>query len=287
MPIALLNNAMAIKEDFKAFEAVRGWMESLSGVMGYLPPILSVVAVLLFVLGLKEVLIDIIKLPERVVKGEVTGAQTLKTVFRKLGAEMKATGMLLLILIVIMIFSSAFLSTAVEPAIEAFMAYTFTTYFYVASEAQASTGVVYGSLGGSLLFTLLNVLTIFVTTLMFLGKMQKVFRAKFHERVPYKAQRGFLKWGTLSLLWAFILPLLYISFAQPAVESLIESQVEGGEINWSMLLLSGPLVLTVGFLVFFWLVRGLKAMLYIIRFKPVGDKQAADAALEQAAVAAQ
>ncbi|MFN3198292.1 MAG: hypothetical protein ACE366_07710 [Bradymonadia bacterium] len=286
VPMALLNNAQKLRADFKAFDTVKGWMNSLSGLMGYLPPILSVIAVLLFLVGLKDVMLDIVKLPERVVRGEVTGGQTMKLIFGKLTAEMKSTGMLLLLLIFIMIFSSAFLSVAVEPAIEAFMAYTFVGYFYVAVDAEASTGVIYGSLGGALAFVLLNVVAIFVTTLMFLGKAQKIFRAKYHEKVPFKAQK-FWKWGFISLLWAFILPPIYISFAQPAVEALIDSQTSGDDISFSSLLLTGPLILTLGFIVFFWLVRGLKAMMFIIKFKPIGYKQAADAAIEQAAVAAQ
>ncbi len=75
--------------------------------------------------------------------------------------------------------------------------------------------------------------------------------------------------GPLALIWVQVVPLIFISVAQPAVEHLIEWIMKRSgdisQVSWPTLLGSGPLVLVVGFLLF-WLAWGLEPLLFIARF---------------------
>ncbi|MBC8069659.1 MAG: hypothetical protein IAG13_15085 [Deltaproteobacteria bacterium] len=42
----------------------------------------------------------------------------------------------------------------------------------------------------------------------------------------------------------------------------------GGDPPWTAMLLSGPAILVLGFIVSFWLARGLKAITFILRYRP-------------------
>jgi hypothetical protein len=173
------------------------------------------------------------------------------------------------VLVTVTLFSGVSLAQLVEPAVEALLAYAFASIFYVMSLTKGfSTTWIYLSLGGAMMFLALNVASVVLSSGMYVGKAQKLLRARFHDKMSFRSQWKFWVFGTLAVVWLQLTPLLFIEIAKPAAEKLIEYSVGSGDtshLNWPMLLSSGPLLLGVGFFLF-WLCWGLKPLLFIARF---------------------
>ena len=275
LPLAILDNVSRLNEDITVFKTIARQFEGVFAMFGYLPIVLTVVAVVLFLLSIKPVIVQIVAMPGRVASGEAQASAVIKDVFRTIGREVLATLCLIGGLIVVTIFSGIMLSFAVQPAIEAFLAYVFTSLLYTMAASDFSKFAVYASVLGALLFLVLNIAAVLVTNVLFLGKLQKICKRRFHEKVPFSAHRRFWGWGSLSLVWAHVLPLLFVTGAQEGVGVLIDSMTKGdGEPPWTALLLSGPAILVFGFIVVFWAARGLAAIRFILRYRPQ-DAQAA------------
>jgi hypothetical protein len=269
LPLAIIDNISRINEDITVFKSIARQFEGVFAMFGYLPIVLMVVAVVLFVLSIKPVIMEIVSLPSRVATGQVKASDVVKQVFRAVGRELLATLCLIGVLVVTTILSGIMLSLAVEPAIEAFLAYVFTSLLYTVASPEFSKLAVYCSVMGALLFLVLNIAVVLVVNVLFLGKAQKIFKRRFHDRVPLGAHRRFWGWGTLSLLWAQVLPLLFVAIAQEGIGKLIDVLTDGGgEPPWTALLLSGPAILVFGFIAVFWAARGLKAITFILKYRP-------------------
>lgn len=282
LPMAILDNVSKINEDITIFKTIARQFEGVFALFGYLPIVLTIVAVVLFVLSIKPVILEIVALPGRVAAGEARAADVVKEVFRTVGRELLATLCLIGVLVVVTIVSGIMLTLAVEPAIEAFLAYVFTALMYTIASPEFSKFAVYASVMGALMFLVLNVAAVLVTNVLFLGKAQKIFKRRFHERVPLSAHRRFWGWGSLSLVWAQVLPILFVAAAREGIGALIDTLTEGDDIPWSAVLLSGPAILVFGFVVVFWAARGLKATSFILKYRPQ-DVPAAVAAAAQGA----
>ena len=87
--------------------------------------------------------------------------------------------------------------------------------------------------------------------------------------MPLKSHRSFWIWGTLSLVWAQLFPVLFMLAAEPLVEHLTDGAfAKEGEPSWTMALLAGPVVFVLGFVFLFWAARGLKGLVFMFRYKP-------------------
>jgi hypothetical protein len=280
LPMAILDNVSKINEDITIFKTIARQFEGVFALFGYLPIVLTVVAVVLFVLSIKPVILEIVALPGRVAAGEARAADVVKEVFRTVGRELLATLCLIGTHVVVTIFSGIMLTLAVEPAIEAFLAYVFTALMYTIAAPEFSKFAVYASVMGALMFLVLNVAAVLVTNVLFLGKAQKIFKRRFHERVPLSAHRRFWGWGSLSLVWAQVLPILFVAGAREGIGALIDKLTEGDDIPWTAVLLSGPAILVFGFVIVYWAARGLKAVSFILKYRPqdapAGASPAAD-----------
>jgi len=269
LPLAIIQNIQRINEDITIFKTIARQFEGVFAMFGYLPIVLTVVAVVLFVLSIKPVIMEIVSLPGRVASGQANAKEVVKQVFRAVGRELLATLCLIGVLIFTTILSGIFLSMAVEPAIEAFLAYVFTSLLYTMAAPEFSKFVVYMSVMGALLFLVLNIAVVLVTNVLFLGKVQKIFKRRFHDKVALGLHKRFWLWGTLALVWAQLLPLLFVAIAQEGVGKLIDALTSGdGDPPWSAILLSGPAILVLGFIVVFWAARGLAGIGFIMKYKP-------------------
>lgn len=268
LPMAILDNVSCINEDVAIFKNIARQFEGVFAMFGYLPIVLTLVAVVLFILSIKPVILEIAGMPGRVAAGEVAGADVVKQVFRTIGRELLATSCLIGALVVVTIFSGLMLTLAVEPAIEAFLAYVFTSLMYTIASPEFSTFAVYASVMGALLFLVLNVAAVLVTNVLFLGKVQKIFKRRFHERVRLGEHERFWIWGSLSLVWAQVLPILFVAAAQEGVGALIDALTKGDDIPWTAVLVSGPAILVLGFIAVYWAARGIKAVTFILKYRP-------------------
>ncbi|MFO0634696.1 MAG: hypothetical protein U0168_17775 [Nannocystaceae bacterium] len=229
LPLAILDNISRINEDVTVFKNIARQFEGVSALFGYLPIVLTVVAVVLFLLSIKPVIVEIVGMPGKVASGQVRAADVVKQVFRTVGRELLATLCLIGALVVVTIFSGLMLTLAVEPAIEAFLSYVFTSLLYTVAAPEFSKAAVYLSVLGALLFLVLNIAAVLVTNVLFLGKVQKIFKRRFHDRVPLGAHKRFWGWGSLSLVWAHALPLLFVAGAREGIGKLIDAMTKDGD----------------------------------------------------------
>lgn len=274
LAIALVDNAGRLGEHARAFETVAGWLRGLDWLFAYVPVALTLATVVLFLASIRPVLMDIVQLPARAAAGgDVTVRGAVGTVARQVGRELLATLALLGVLVAVMSLSGALLGLVVRPATEAFLGYFFAGLVYV-QLPDMSTGVLYLSLGATVVFLVLNIAAVLASGFLYLSKSQRLFRLRFHERTPLRAHGRFWKWGTASLVWAQALPFVFILVAQPAVEALITSQTAGGDVRWGLLMSSGPLILVAGYLLVYWLARGLEALGFLARYSAATEAPA-------------
>jgi hypothetical protein len=278
LPVMLLQNVQKFKEDFTIFQSVANFFKGISWIFGYVPIVLSLVTVALFLVGLRPTLTDIVKLPQRAAEGEsgVAGRVT-KATLRRVGWEFVTTIVIMFLLMFVMISAGLLLAEALNPAIEAFLAYLFVAFLYVQLVPDASSAVVLVGLGGTVLFLVLDLAVVIMASALYIGKSHKIFQRRFQDKEPLRAHGRFWLWGTISLVWALAFPLLYILAAKPAVELLIDKTTAGEEINWALVLTSGPVVLVVAFIGLFVLLRGPRAIGFIAKYRvpklgrPIGD----------------
>src|SRR5262249_17157366 len=143
-----------------------------------------------------------------------------------------------------------------------------TAVIYLQAQAGASSGLVFLSLFGVILFLIINLGVLIVSIAFYLGKAQKVFQARFHDKVPMREHGRFWKWGTASIGLAPVVPLLFMIVASKLLD-VIENKLigDGSDIPWKLVMLVGPVLLVVGFLGVFWAARGFKAIKFLFGYK--------------------
>jgi hypothetical protein len=277
MPVVLLMNVQRLGKAAAAhvdtFKSVAEWFIDMRWILEYVPAVLMFVTLALFAVAAKPVLVELVKLPGRAASGDEGATKAaLKLAGARILHELFAVGCLIGFLIAFTEVSETVLSISMYPAVNEFLDYFFMNLIYIQEDAHASGGLILGSLGGTLAFLVLNIAVVTLSGAFYLGKIHKIFQARFHDAVPLKAHASFWKWGTLAALWTVIFPLLYIEVAE-RITHLLEKDAEGKDPSWTFLLLSGPVLMVAGFLVAFWAVRGLKGMGFLLKYnvKNVAD----------------
>jgi hypothetical protein len=279
LPIALLENVKHIAKDVQPFLAAAKWFKSLLWIFEYVPIVMTTIAVFLFAVGAKPMLMELIRLPARAAAGDAPKG-VVKEAFKRVGRELLATICLILALVVITLISGELLALAVRPAVRAFLDTFLLDVIYVQTP-NASSGLIFASLAGSVLFLALNVLAILVSTGLFLGKAHKIFQQRFQDKVPLREHRAFFGFGLLALVWAQVFPWLFALGAEPVLEKIGETAMAKGEPNWTLILASSPVVLVLGFMVTFWALRALKGLAFIKKYDLVARKAAWQRASER------
>lgn len=274
MPVALIDNVAKLaantQEIIPTLKKAGAFMKEMNQLSGYLPTLLSILTVVLFVLATRPVLQEIIELPARAASGEADAAKNvLKSVFARIGRELLVTILMVGVLFVVTVIAGIALSLAVRPAVEALLAYVLAAAVYIQTpEASGTTLLI--SLVGSMLFLAFNIAIVLIGSALFIGKVQKLLQARFHDRVPLAQHKKFALWGTLGLILVFALPTIFAFAAEPLVEGPVTGMFLKKEtIEWTGFFISGPLFFVVGFLFVFWAARGLKAMVFLKKY-PVG-----------------
>ncbi|MBL8718797.1 MAG: hypothetical protein JNL79_22635, partial [Myxococcales bacterium] len=258
--------------DAQPFLAAAKWFKGMLWIFDYLPLVMTTMAIFLFLVGARPMLVELIKLPGRAAAGENTDG-VVKEAFRKVGRELLATLCLIVLLAIVTLLSGELLALAVRPAVENFLNTFFVDVIYVQTPG-ASSGLIFGSLAGTVVFLVLNVMVVLVSTGFFLGKAHKIFQQRFHDKVPLSAHKKFWGWGTLALLWAQVFPVVFVLGAEPLVEKLLEKGFGKDEPNWTLILLGGSGVFVLGFVLCFWAFRGLKGLAFLKKYDLVAAKAA-------------
>lgn len=276
VPVALLENVKNVAKDVEPFIAVAKWFKGISWIFEYVPILMTTIAVFLFVVGARPIVKELILLPQRAAAGEDTSG-VIREAFRKVGREFLAALMLILGLIVVTLFASEMLALAIKPAVKSFLDYFFATVIYI-QHPGAQSSHIFGSLVGIIVFLGLNMAVIIVSSSTYLGKFHKIFQAKFQRQVPLGNHKQFWLWGTLSLVWVQIFPFVFMLGAEPLVDHLAEKAYAKDQPNWTMALLSGPVIFVVGFVLLFWIFRGFKGFGFLFKYKPEPPQPAAEPA---------
>ena len=267
-PVLLLENLDKLQNQASVFKTLAGWLKGLDWLFGALPTVMALVAVALFVVSFKPLLTDIVMLPIRAARGEVqVGAGALaKETMRKVGREFLAVFGMIGVLIVLTLISGSLLSVVVGPAIEALVAFLLVAFIYLQVEPAASTGLVLVSVGTVLALLVTLVLVVIVGNVLYLSRAQKIFRQRFHDKVRLGAHRTFWTRGSWWLIWSQLLPVLSVAILAEVLDPIFSAFMEGDKPSFLPAMLIGGASLLGGFLLLFWLGRGLRAMRSLARY---------------------
>jgi hypothetical protein len=278
--VLMIENGKKIVNDAKVFTNIASVFKKVDFVFEILPIVLFLVSMILFGLAIRPTLTEIIKLPMRAASGgEGLGADTTKNAVKRVFGEVKAGALTIGILILLTLLSSTILGKIVQPALDALLQYFSLAVMYLQFVTGASSGVVFLTLLGVLLFLVMNLATLILSMSFFLGKSPKIFQAKFNEGTPLAAHKRFFQWGIPAVIFVQLFPLIFIHFAAQILDALNERMVSGiadaDAIPWTKIMLTGPLSLVVAFGVLFWAARGVAAIKFLATYavKPKKPKK--------------
>jgi hypothetical protein len=270
--VLLIENGMKVVEDAKVFMSVAKMFKKLDVVFSVLPIILFCVTMLLFAIAIKPTLTEIIKLPMRAASGEAgVGKETTRNALRRVWGELLATLCTVGVLTLLTLVSAFILGKIVQPALDALLGYFSLAVNYLQFVEGASSGVVFLTLFGVILFLALNLATLILSMSFFLGKCQKIFQAKFNTGTPVATHKRFFKWGVPAVLFVQLFPLLFVFVAERALDKINASLLEGikdaDAVPWTKIMLAGPLFLVAAYALMFWGARGFKAIGFLFAYK--------------------
>jgi hypothetical protein len=270
--VMLLENGMKIVEDAKVFMSMAKLFKKVDFVFGVLPIILTLVTLILFLLAIKPTLVEIIKLPAAAAQGNAdAGRDVVGKSIRRVKGEMLATLCTVGVLTVLTLMSAVILGKVVEPALTSLLRYFSAAIQYLQFVEGASSGLVFVSLFGVILFLVLNLAALILSMSFFLGKTQKIFQARYNEGEPVAKHARFFKWGVPAVLLVQLFPLVFAYLGEILLnkvnDSIFANVKDADSIPWTKLLLAGPLVLIVAFAIMFWAVRGFKAIKFLQAYK--------------------
>ena len=274
----MLENVQKLNNDISVFRTVGRFFQQLDFVFGMLPLLFVGLALVLFAKIAYPTLVEIVRLPERAVQGDPGVVRhTVRLTLRNVWAEAKATFATVGVLMLLTVGAALLLGQVLQPAIEVFMAYLTVAFLYVQLEPTASSFWILFSLMGSILFLVLNLAVIILSTAFYLAKSQKIFQARFRSGVPLRFHGHFWRWGTASAVWAQVLPVLYILVAVEAIGWFAEKSVDrflvqpGVEnANWPFILSTGPALFIVTFGLIFWLAWGVRSLRFLAGYRVEG-----------------
>jgi hypothetical protein len=270
--VLLLGNGIKIVQDAKVFLSIAKMFKKVDFLFKALPVLLMLVTLILFVLAIRPTLTEIIKLPARAASGEAgVGKEVVANSLRRVKGELLASLCVIGLLVVITLISGWVLGQVVKPALDAFLTYFSLTVTYLQFAEGASSGLVFMTLFGVILFLVLNLATLILSSAFFLGKSQKIFQARFNEGTPIANHKRFFTWGVPSVLLVQIYPWIFMFIASKILTAVQDSAMDGEltaeSVSWGKMLMAGPALLVVGFAVLFWAVRGLKAIKFLAGYK--------------------
>ncbi len=268
----LLENGRKIIEDAQVFTAIAALFKRVDWLFGVIPILLLIVTMALFVRSVIPTLVAIVRLPAQAAAGaQGAGEAVVKGSMRRVGGEFLATLCTVGLLFALTLISASILGAVVKPALQSLLSYFSLSVSYLQFVASASSGLVYATLVSVILFLVLNLGAFIVSMALFLGKAQKVFQRRFNDGVPLAAHRRLWQWGLIAAVLIQMIPLLYVyvsAWGLNAINDAITSGVTDAElVQWGKLLLAGPMFLVLGFLLLFWLARGVKALKFLATYK--------------------
>jgi hypothetical protein len=275
--VALIANGQKIVKDASVFVQIAKLFKKVDFIFSMLPVILMLVTIVLFVLSIKPTLVEVIKLPAAAAAGKSgAGKDVVAKAVGRVRGELLASVCALGVLFVLSLGSGFIMGRVAKPALTAIIDYFTLGVNYMQFVPGASSNLVFLMLFSVIFFLVLNLLTLILSMSFFLGKTQKIFQARFNGGVPLSSHARFWKWGILAVLIVQLIPLVFVFIAHFGLDKINDHVMEGataaGEVNWKMAMLAGPLFLVIGYLIVFWAARGVKAIVFLQRYKVTPPK---------------
>lgn len=272
--VTLLQNGQKIVKDAKVFVSVAKMLKKVDFVFEVLPLVLFGVTMVLFGLAIKPTLAEIIKLPIRAAEGQGgVGRDVTRRALRRVWGELLVTLCTVGVLAGLTLVSSFVLGEVCAPALRLLLSYFSLAVSYLQFVEGASSGLVFLTLFGVILFLVLNLASLILSMSFFLGKSQRIFQQKFNAGVPVRTHKRFFQWGVPSVLLVQLFPWIYALVSGRLIEMVNRQMLSGvtdaDQISWTPLLLAGPFCLVIVFTFAFWAARGLKAIGYLQSYKVV------------------
>jgi hypothetical protein len=270
--VILLENGQKIIKTAKVFVAIAHMVKKLDWVFKLIPVVLFLLTMIFFGVAIRPTLTEIIKLPARAASGVAgVGRDVTKKAMRRVWGELLATICTIGVLVVVTLLTAAVLGTITAPALDSLLDYFSRSVAYLQWVDAPSSGLVFVTLFGVILFLVFNLAALILSSAFFLGKMQKIFQAKFNDGTPIRTHFPFIKWAIPAVLVAQLLPALYSLFADKML-MVIDDKLTSGiadpqQISWAKLMLAGPVFLVLGFVLVFWAARGIKAITFLFKYK--------------------
>ncbi|MBY0521823.1 MAG: hypothetical protein K2R98_00400 [Gemmataceae bacterium] len=264
----LLQNLSQISDQFAVLEPLVTFYRRLDWLFGSLPKIQCLLFALLFVIPLYPIFKAIVQLPLHACEGEPReGRRVAKLALRNWWREVLALFGFLLIWILIVIGNDMVLTSVAEPGTESMLNLLFVALDYLGHEPAPSYLLLYSSLAAVGLFYLFNIVVMTLAVMLYLNWALRILRLRFHQKQALWSHAPFWKWGTLSMIWVQLLPLLFIYLAWPGIQAAVRGFAHDNPPNYLGALVAGGAAMFLGILVVFWLARGFRALGFLIRYR--------------------
>jgi hypothetical protein len=266
----LLENGLRLVGDVKVILSIKNMMKKLDWAFGFIPIILTILTLVLFVLAIRPTLMEIVRMPARAAQGHAAvGKDVMRKSMARVIGELKATICTIGVLTALTLISSVVLGNMLKPALKAFLEYFAKAVNYLLFSNEPSTGLVFVALFAVVLFLVLNLATLILSMAFFLGKCQKIFQQRFNEGTPISTHQYFFKWGIPSVLLVQVFPLIFALVVSKILGAVNDTNgiANPDDVSWTRIMLMGPLILVLSFLVTFWAARGFKAIKFLFKYK--------------------
>jgi len=268
----ILENGQKIIKDAKVFLSIKRMIKKVDFVFGVLPIVLLIVTMILFVMAILPTLREIIQLPAQAARGYGgAGREVVRNALRRVRGELLATMCTIGVLIVMTFLSAIVLGQLVGPILDVLLRYFALSVTYLQFKEGASSGLVFVTLFGVILFLVLNLACLILSMSFFLGKCQKIFQVRFNDGSPLIRHLTFWKWGVPSVVLVQLFPLVFALLAGVGLEWINDRVMSGAHdadsVSWGTLMLAGPAFLVVAYIALFWAARGVAAIKFLAGYK--------------------
>jgi len=289
--VLLIANGRKLVKDTEVFVDVARAFDQVTVVVGMIPSVVLVLSLVLFLVAIKPTLVAIVVLPARAASSTgASGGDVFRHSMRQVGEELVAMVASLAVLVVISLVASVALGRVLQPALATLISYFTIGVMYLRFVDDASSTMVLVMMASVVVFLVLNLAVIILSTTFFLAKTHWIFQQRCADKVPLGTHRRFWRWGTAALVWSLVFPWLYLLGARAGIEQINGNVMFGArdaaQVNWHVLMIAGPLLLVVGFIVALWASRAYAGLRFLMSYDVRGSAPHALLGVAEAAAAA-
>lgn len=257
----LLDNLVELREQARVFEPLLHLWRRLEWLTGPLLHLQTVLVVATFLFSVYPVFVEIVRLPLRAAAGEDKSTRRiLKLTLRNWWWEIVSVLAILPLFIILAIFLEVVLDTLSQVGTEAMLDYVIVTLEYLGQQARPAFWAIYLSLACVAFFFFFNTGVVVLASWFYLMRAQRVFRLRFHEKVPLRQYAPFWRQATLALAWVLVLPVLFTHLAVPWIHKVFVWLSRGPSPHYVAAQLVAGFLLVAGIVAVFRYVRGFAAL---------------------------